>query len=62
MSRSPNQPQKKRISSLEMADQMFKDAFLVKKMKFAQENPQLSEADLKAKTAEYFRKLSETSR
>ena len=46
-------------SSLETANEMFKAAFNVKKNKFSQENPKLSDSELNIKTAQYFRGLSE---
>jgi hypothetical protein len=44
-------------TNLETANQMFKDAFLVKKSRFAVENPQLSEQEIYKMTADYFRNL-----
>lgn len=49
----------KRISNLEMANEMFKTAFAVKKQKLHQKFPQLSDSELNKKTVEYFRELSE---
>lgn len=46
-------------TNLETANEMYKAAFTVKKQKFAQENPKLTEAELNRKTAEYFRHLAE---
>ena len=43
---------------LEMADQMFKDAFLVKKTRFSHLHPELSEAELQKMTVDYFKKLN----
>lgn len=47
----------RRRTSLEVANQMFKDAFIVKRTRFAAENPRLSERELDRLTAEYFAKL-----
>lgn len=55
----PKAPSKRKQSSLETANEMFKDAFAMKRMRFAEANPDLSEEELNKKTAEYFRKLSE---
>ncbi len=46
-------------TNLEMADQMFKDAFLVKKTRFSHLHPELSDKELSKMTADYFRKLNE---
>jgi hypothetical protein len=46
-------------TSVEIADQMFKDAFLVKKTRFSHLHPELSDEELHKMTAEYFRKLNE---
>lgn len=40
-----------------MANQMFKDAFLVKKTHFSHLHPELSDEELHKMTAEYFRNL-----
>ncbi len=54
---------KRRWTSLELADQMFKDAFLVKKTRFSHLHPNLSDEELQKMTVEYFKKLNEeTSR
>jgi hypothetical protein len=45
---------------METANEMWKNAFLVKRTRFARENPGLSEAELNQMTANYFRKLSES--
>ena len=58
MARSEN-PRRKQ-SSLETANEMWKDAFLVKKTKFASENPGLSDEELTKMTAAYFRKMGES--
>ena len=42
-----------------MANQMFKDAFLVKKTRFIHLYPNLSDDELDKMTAAYFRKLNE---
>jgi hypothetical protein len=47
-----------RQSNLETANAMFKNAFLVKKTRFAKENPHLNEAELNKFTADYIRGLS----
>jgi len=49
----------KRIPNLEIANEMFKMAFLVKKQKFHLKFPQLSDLELNKKTVEYFRELPE---
>jgi hypothetical protein len=48
------------IANLEMANQMFKDAFLVKKTRFSHEHPELSDIELNKMTANYFRNLPDT--
>lgn len=40
-----------------MANQMFKDAFLVKKTRFSYLHPELSDEELHKMTIEYFRNL-----
>lgn len=50
---------KRKWTSLELADQMFKDAFLVKKTRFSHLYPDLSDEELQKMTANYFRKLNE---
>ena len=57
MVRSAPPPRKQ--TSLETANEMWKDAFLIKKTRFATENPGLSDEELTKMTAAYFRKLSE---
>ncbi len=58
-----NQSQKKsKPTRLEMADQMFKDAFLIKKTRFSHLHPNLTEKELTKMTADYFRNLNEESR
>ncbi len=49
--------QKRRPTNLEMANQMFKDAFLVKKTRFSKLHPELSDEELHKMTIEYFRNL-----
>ena len=49
-----------RQTSLETANEMWKDAFLMKKTRFAKENPNLSDEALMKMTAAYFRKLAES--
>lgn len=50
---------KRKQTKLEMADQMFKDAFLVKKTRFSHLHPELSDEELNKMTANYFKKLNE---
>ena len=50
----------RRQTNLETANQMFKDAFLVKKTRFAHLYPELSDSELHKMTAEYFRRLNES--
>lgn len=52
----------KKQTNLETANEMFKAAFLVKKTRFAQENPHLTEDELNKMTALYFRKLAEQNK
>lgn len=56
--KAPTQKQ----TSLETANEMFKAAFLVKKTRFAEQNPHLTEEELNKKTALYFRELAERSK
>lgn len=49
--------QRKRQTNLETANAMFKDAFLVKRTRFAKENPGLTDTEIDKMTAEYFRNL-----
>jgi hypothetical protein len=51
---------KPKISNLEMANQMFKDAWLVKRTWFASQFPKLSAKELDRKTADYFAKLKDS--
>jgi len=53
------QKEKKKQSNLETADQMWKDAFLIKKTRFSHLHPELSEKQLHKMTVEYFKKLNE---
>lgn len=48
---------RKKQSSLETANEMFKNAFQVKKMKFRQENLKLTDEELNVMTADYFKKM-----
>ena len=48
---------KRKSTNLEMANTMFKEAFLVKRTRFAKENPHLSEFEIDKMTANYFRNL-----
>lgn len=43
-----------RQTNLETANAMFKNAFLMKKTRFAKENPSLSENEVDKMTADYF--------
>ncbi len=52
-------PLKKKQTKLETADAMFKDAFLIKKARFSNLQPELTEAELIKRTAAYFKKLNE---
>ncbi len=47
----------KKQTNLETANQMWKDAFAVKKMKFQTENSHLSEKEVQNLTVEYFKAL-----
>lgn len=49
---------KRKQTNLETADQMFKDAFLVKKTRFSHLYPELSDAELHLMTAQYFKNLN----
>ena len=49
--------QKRRFTNLEMANQMFKEAFQVKKTRFSKLHPELSDEELHKMTIEYFRNL-----
>jgi len=51
--------QKPKQTKLEMADQMFKDAFLVKKTRFSHLHPELTDEEHTKMTANYFKKLNE---
>ena len=51
-----------RQASLETANEMFKAAFAVKKTKLGKKNPELSEAELNAQTAQYFRRIAESEK
>lgn len=58
MSKLPDKDNsRKKQSSLETANEMFKNAFQVKKMKFHQENLTLTDEELNVMTADYFKKL-----
>lgn len=50
-------PASRGLNNLKIASEMYKTAFLIKKARFAQINPKLSEAELIEKTADYFRQL-----
>jgi hypothetical protein len=45
---------------LETANEMFKAAFIIKKIRFAHQNPGLTKHELLEMTAAYFRKLAES--
>jgi hypothetical protein len=49
----------KRQSSLETANEMYKAAYQVKKMRFAEKNPQLTDQELNILTAKYFCAMDE---
>jgi SRSO17 transposase len=49
---------KKNQKNMHLANQMWKDAFLVKKTKLALENPNLSDLEIEKKTIEYFKSLN----
>ncbi|MBX3039192.1 MAG: hypothetical protein KF789_00620 [Bdellovibrionaceae bacterium] len=52
-------PEKQRKwTSLEIVDQMYKDAFLVKKTRFSHLHPELSDKELHQMTVQYFIKLA----
>ena len=51
-------PLKPKLTKLEIANQMFKDAFKVKKARFSYLHPELNEKELEKMTAEYFKKLN----
>ena len=51
---------KRKQTNLETDNAMFKEAFMVKKTKFAKENPTLSETEINKMTAEYFKSLPDT--
>lgn len=53
------QKETKKQTNLETADQMWKDAFLIKKTRFSHLHPELSEEQLHKMTVEYFKKLNE---
>lgn len=54
-------PKLKRLqqSSLETANQMYKDAWLVKRTKFQKAHPELSARQIDEKTSAYFAKLKD---
>lgn len=52
-------PSLRKQTSLETANEMFKAAFLVKKTRFAEQNPHLTDEEINKKTAQYFRELAE---
>ena len=49
---------KRKQTKLETADQMFKDAFTIKKARLSHLNPNLTAQELQKLTAEYFKKLN----
>ncbi|KYG64106.1 hypothetical protein AZI86_15000 [Bdellovibrio bacteriovorus] len=50
---------KPKYTSLEIANQMYKDAWLVKRTQFQKKFPHLSSAELDKKTSEYFAQLKD---
>lgn len=52
----------KKQTNLETANQMWKDAFAVKKMKFQIENPSLSQKEVHNITIDYFKSLNKTQK
>jgi phage antirepressor YoqD-like protein len=50
--------QRRKQTSLETANQMYKDAFFIKKTRFSHEHPELSNEELTKLTVDYFRKLN----
>ena len=48
---------KRKWTSLEIADQMYKEAFLVKKTRFSHLHPGLTEAELHQMTVDFFKSL-----
>ncbi|PIS11684.1 MAG: hypothetical protein COT73_02600 [Bdellovibrio sp. CG10_big_fil_rev_8_21_14_0_10_47_8] len=59
MSQNPKDLRKPKYGKLEIANQMYKDAWLVKRTLFQRKFPQLSSQELDKKTAEYFSQLKE---
>jgi hypothetical protein len=51
-------PLKSKPTSLEMANQMYKDAFQVKKQGFAAKNPHLSDGELDKMTKKYLAEIN----
>ncbi len=49
---------KSRPTKLEMANEMYKFAFSVKKSRFKNQFPNLSSAEIQQKTVDFFKKLS----
>lgn len=49
------EPKKRKQTNLETADQMFKDAFLVKKTRFSHLYPERSDSELHKMTVDYFK-------
>lgn len=56
MTDTKNTPPQKAYK-LEIANEMFKTAFQIKKHKFRLESPELSESEVQQKTADYFKNL-----
>ncbi len=52
-------PQDNRPTNLEIADQMFKDAFLVKMTRFSHLHPELTPEELHKMTVQYFINLND---
>jgi hypothetical protein len=57
MKNDSNSNKKIRQTSLETANEMYKNAFLMKKQRFADLNPSLDEKKIMIMTQEYFYKL-----
>lgn len=58
MDQASKSPTKEKQSSLVTANEMFKDAFLFKKMRFSSLYPELSEPELHKMTTDYFKSLA----
>lgn len=60
MFQSSGKPKKSQQTVLETANQMYKDAWLVKRTRFQKLYPDLSSAELDKKTAQYFAQLKDS--